>query len=57
MSDTVSIEAFRRAVHALPSDEPRDDPAVWYRTQEPDYIRLKHEPRGRPRVERQDRRG
>jgi hypothetical protein len=33
MSDTVSIETFRRAIQTLPSDEPRENSTVWYRTQ------------------------
>lgn len=38
MSDTISIEMFRRAIRALPSDEPRDHPTVWYRTQKEHWL-------------------
>ncbi len=38
MSVVLSIEAFRRAINALPEDEPCDNPNVWYRTQKQHWL-------------------
>jgi hypothetical protein len=38
VSDSISIEIFRRAIQGRPSDEPRDDPTHWYRTQKEHWI-------------------
>lgn len=38
MRRTVSVQTFRRAIQALPSDEPNDDPSVWYRTEKEHWL-------------------
>ncbi len=38
MPDAISIETFRDAIKALPSDQPRDQPGVWYRTQKEHWL-------------------
>jgi len=38
MEDPISIAEFIRAIKRLPSDEPRVDPNVWYRTQKEHWL-------------------
>ncbi len=38
MEDSISIKEFMRAIRKLPSDEPRDNPGVWYRTQKEHWL-------------------
>jgi hypothetical protein len=42
----VSVESLRRAIKNLPSDEPKNDPAVWYRTQKEHWLRWLREYHG-----------
>lgn len=34
----VSIRQFRKAINRLPSDEPKDRPRIWYRTQKEHWL-------------------
>lgn len=34
----VSIRQFRKAINRLPSDEPKDRPGIWYRTQKEHWL-------------------
>lgn len=38
VEETVSIAEFRRAIERLPSDQPRSQPGVWYRTQKEHWL-------------------
>jgi hypothetical protein len=38
MNKTISIAQFIQAIKRLPSDEPVDDPGVWYRTQKEHWL-------------------
>ena len=38
MEKEISITQFIEAIHRLPSDEPREDPQVWYRAQKEHWL-------------------
>ncbi len=46
MSKEVTIEQFRNAIKKLPSDEPKIQPGIWYKTQKEHWLGWLKEYRG-----------